>query len=86
MNEYAIRRDKDNAWLSDPDWGKATWEHDADNATWSDTRDDALDLAARHGIGDGDALPAGYAVWTRPWVDEADITEDYENPEPTRVD
>lgn len=85
--EYAIRRDEDNVWLSDPDGNgrDSVWEEHPDNATWRMTVDELIDLAVWNDLTDDseEHLDHGYSIWERDWINEEDITDDsYQYPEP----
>lgn len=84
--EYAIRRNEDDAWLYDGDLDgtDTAWEPDADNATWFETREEALAVADIDGLVSDDdyALAPGYSFWERNWINEEDLTEDYVSPAP----
>ncbi|MBT1164565.1 hypothetical protein [Bifidobacterium felsineum] len=83
--EYAIRRDKDGAWLYDGDMDgtDVAWEPDADNATWTETPEQAVEVADVNRLTTADyTLQDGYSVWERDWVNEEDLTEDWEPAEP----
>ncbi|MBT1161854.1 hypothetical protein [Bifidobacterium sp. SO1] len=84
--EYALQRVSDHAWLYDGDLdGEDTaWEPDADDATWLDTKDDVIRMADRLHLAneDGDGPADGYMIMERDWVNEEEITEEYETPEP----
>lgn len=86
--EYAIRRIFDNAWLYDGDMDgvDVAWEPDADDATWCETKDQAINLADLNGLTDEDEnLLPEYRMFERDWINEEEITEEYETPEPRPV-
>lgn len=83
--EYAIRRKEDGAWLYDGDMDgtDVAWEPDAGNATWCPTKDDAIRVANINRLTDDlGELDGAYGVWERDWIDEEDMDEDYEEPQP----
>lgn len=83
--EYTVRRNSDGAWLSDPDYDgqESSWEPDADDASWTSTLEQALQLADVNGLTTPDyRLDQAYGFWERDWVDEESLTEDSETMEP----
>lgn len=83
--EYALMRKADGAWLYDGDMDgeDVAWESDADDASWLDTKDDVIRMADRLDLTDGeDGLDPAYVLMERDWVNEEEITEEYETPEP----
>lgn len=81
--EYAVRRVRDHAFLSDPDLDgtDAAWEDDAMNGTWVNSVDEAWDLADRFDLTDPDEeqdLLDGYQIVSRPWFHEDDLIDSME--------
>lgn len=81
--EYAVRREKDGAYLFDADMDglDASWEDDEDNATWVETPAMALALADMNGLTTDDEkgdplLDDGYRIVSRTWVNEEDLEDD----------
>ncbi len=78
--EYAIRRISDGAFLWDDDFNGVyqSWEDDDENASWVDSKDEALRLAELAGLVKNCRLSEGYEITERPWYYEDDIEEDEE--------
>ena len=71
--EYAVMRSSDGAllWDDDLDGTYQSWEDDEENASWVDSKEDALRLADL-----GGRLAKGYEITERPWYYEDDFEED----------
>lgn len=81
--EYAVRRSRDHAFLSDPDLDgtDAAWEPDAMNGTWLGSVDEAWNLADRFNLTNPDEdkdMLNGYQIVSRPWFYEDDLIDSME--------
>lgn len=76
--EYAVMRSSDGAllWDDDLDGTYQSWEDDEENASWVDSKEDALRLADLAGLLTGGRLAKGYEITERPWYYEDDFEED----------
>lgn len=76
--ECAVMRSSDGAllWDDDLDGTYQSWEDDEENASWVDSKEDALRLADLAGLLTGGRLAKGYEITERPWYYEDDFEED----------
>ncbi|PLS29177.1 hypothetical protein [Bifidobacterium parmae] len=82
--EYAVRRDKDKRYLSEPDeYGEGVWETDSESGTWRGSAEDAYNLANRYDLlnpdCEEDTLIDGYHVVARPWFHDEDLIDSEED-------